>query len=217
MSDAELQRLVRLQRADDARQHAEHAAFGAARCELGRRRLREEAAVARTLVRLEDRHLALEAEDRAVHDGDVVEDRCVVDQVARREVVGAVHDHVPAVGEDAVDVLGGDALLVRHDLDVGVERLERLLRRVGLPVAEPLGRVRDLALQIRGVDAIVVDDADPADAGGGEIEAGGAAEASGADQEDARLEQLQLTLDADFGNQEVAAVARALFRVERVR
>ena len=47
--ERELQRLVRLERADDAGQHAEHAALGAARRELGRRRLREEAAVARAL------------------------------------------------------------------------------------------------------------------------------------------------------------------------
>src|SRR5579884_3116546 len=103
--ERQLERLVRLQRADDARQHAEHAALGARRRQLRRRRLREEAAVAGPLTRLEDRHLALEAVDRAVHDRDVVPDGRVVDEVARREVVGAVDDHVPALVEDAVDVL----------------------------------------------------------------------------------------------------------------
>ena len=109
----ELDRLVRLQRADDARQHAEHAALGARRRELGRRRLREEAAVARAFVRLEDGDLALEAVDRAVHDRDAAPHRRVVHEVAGREVVGAVDDQVPAVVEDAVDVLGGEALAVR--------------------------------------------------------------------------------------------------------
>ena len=37
-AEDELQRLARLQRADDAGQHAEHAALGAARRKLGRRR-----------------------------------------------------------------------------------------------------------------------------------------------------------------------------------
>src|SRR6185437_7969704 len=82
--------------------------------------------------------------------------------------------------------------------------------------AEPLGRVRDLALQVGGVDDVVVDDAEPADAGRGEVEARGAAEAAGADQEDARLEELQLAFDADLRDQEVAAVARALLGVERL-
>ena len=44
--ERQLQRLVRLDRADDAWQDAEDAALGAARGELRRRRLREEAAVA---------------------------------------------------------------------------------------------------------------------------------------------------------------------------
>src|SRR6185503_12915933 len=69
-AERELQRLVGLERADHAREDAEDAAFGAARCELRRRRLWKEAAVAGALVRLEDGHLALEAEDRAVHDRD---------------------------------------------------------------------------------------------------------------------------------------------------
>src|SRR6478752_8607593 len=50
--DPELDRLVRLQRADDPRQDTEHAALGATRGQLGRRRLREQAAVARALVGL---------------------------------------------------------------------------------------------------------------------------------------------------------------------
>src|SRR5262249_36324712 len=61
---AELERLVRLERADDPRQDAEHAAFGAARCELRRGRGGEEAAVARSVVGSEDGDLPLEAEDR---------------------------------------------------------------------------------------------------------------------------------------------------------
>ena len=119
----QLDRLVRLQRADDPRQHAEHAALGARRRQLRRRRLREEAAVARALVRLEHRHLALEAVDRAVDDGDAAPHGRVVDEVPRREVVGAVDDQVPAVVEDPVDVLRGQALAVGDDVDVGVERL----------------------------------------------------------------------------------------------
>jgi hypothetical protein len=59
--------------------------------------------------------------------------------------------------------------------------------------------VRDLALEIRGVDDVVVDDAEPADTGRGEVEARRATEAAGADQEYPRLQQLELTLDATSG------------------
>ena len=115
MPSSELQRLVRLQRADDPGENAEHAALGAARSELRRRRRGEEAAVARALAGVEDGHLALEAVDRAVDDRDPVPDGRVVDEVAGGEVVGAVDDHVPALVEDPLDVLGGEALLVRLD------------------------------------------------------------------------------------------------------
>src|SRR5262245_17893084 len=103
----QLERLVRLDRADDSGEHAEDTALGAARRELRRRRLREEAPVARTYARVEERDLPLEAEDRAVYDGDAAPDGRVVDEVARGEVVGAVDDDVPALEEDLVDVLGG--------------------------------------------------------------------------------------------------------------
>ena len=194
----------------DARKDAEHAALGAARGQLGRGRLREEAAVAGALVRLEDRHLALEAEDRAVHDGDAVPDRCIVQEIARREVVGAVDDHVPALAEDPVDVLRREALLEDLDGDVRVQRLDRPLGRVGLRLAETVGRVDDLALKVRLVDRVVVDDPERADAGGCEVERGRRAEPARADQEDARLEKLELPLLADLGDQEMAAVAAAL-------
>ena len=47
---------------------------------------------------------------------------------------------------------------------------------VGLPVD-------DLALEVRLVDDVVVDDAERADSGGGEVEQRGAAESTGADDE----------------------------------
>ena len=64
--EQDLERLVRLEQAEDARHDAEHAGHGAAGRELGRRRRRVEAAVARALERDEGRELALEAEDRGV-------------------------------------------------------------------------------------------------------------------------------------------------------
>ena len=138
-SQQQLDRLVGLDRADDAGQDAEHAALGAARSKLRRRGRRKEAAVAGADLRLEDRDLAFEAEDRAVHDGDVVPHRRVVDEVARGEVVGAVDDDIPAGTDDALDVVGGQPLLVRDHCDIRVERLDRLLRREHLRLAESVG------------------------------------------------------------------------------
>src|SRR5919204_1461906 len=73
--EKELDRLGGLHGADDSRQNAEHAGLGARRRQLRWRRLREEAAVARTLERLEHGDLTLEAEDRSMHHRDAVLDR----------------------------------------------------------------------------------------------------------------------------------------------
>ena len=63
MPEQDLERLVGLEQAHDPGHDAEDAGHGAAGRELGRRRRRVEAAVARALVRDERRELALEPED----------------------------------------------------------------------------------------------------------------------------------------------------------
>jgi hypothetical protein len=73
-----------------------------------------------------------------------------------------------------------------------------------LRLAEPVGGVDDLALQVGVVDDVGIDDPERADAGRGEIERRGRAEPTGADQEDARGEQLLLARVADLGDQQVA-------------
>ena len=74
--------------------------------------------------------------------------------------------------------------------------------------------MQDLPLEVRLVDDVGVDDSEGADAGCGEVERGRGAEAAGADQQDPRLEQLQLALFADLRNQKVAAVTRTLLGAE---
>jgi len=74
--------------------------------------------------------------------------------------------------------------------------------------------VEDLALEVRQVDDVEVDDADRADAGGREIERGRGSEPAGADQQRLRLEEPLLALRADLGDQQVAAVALLLVAAE---
>ncbi len=88
---------------------------------------------------------------------------------------------------------------------------------VDLEVTDAPRRVDDLALQVGDVDHVVVDDADRADAGGGEVERGRRAEPACAEQEHLGVEQLLLTVGADLGQQQVAAVALALLGRERAR
>ena len=149
----QLDRLGRLDRADHAGQHAEHAALGARRHRAGRRRRREEAPVARRLLAgHEDRCLALELIDRAVHERLAHELGGVVHQVADREVVGAVDDHV--VGLHHVEhVRREEQGVVADDLDRRVDRAQMLEGGLDLGPADVGVRVQDLALEVGDVDA----------------------------------------------------------------
>ena len=83
--------------------------------------------------------------------------------------------------------------------------------------ADPLGVVDHLALEVRQVDLVVVDDPERADAGGRQVQRRRRAEAAGAQQQHLGVEQLLLALDADLGDQQVAGVAVALFGGQRAR
>ncbi len=70
--------------------------------------------------------------------------------------------------------------------------------------------MHDLALQIGQIDPVVVDDAERADPGGGEIEQQRRAEPAGADHQHARRQQLFLPLLADLVEDQMAGVAPEL-------
>ncbi len=102
-------------------------------------------------------------------------------------------------------------MLCFTDVGVPVQALDHLLGGVDLEHSDGVRGVDDLALQIRFVDDVEVDEAERADAGGGEVEGEGGAEAAGADAEDARGLELLLAFHADLGQDEVARVACDLF------
>ena len=80
----------------------------------------------------------------------------------------------------------------------------------GLRHPDPVGVVDHLALEVRLVDDVVVDDAERAHAGRGQVQRGRRAEPAGAEQQHLRVEQLELALDPDLGEQGVARVAHPL-------
>jgi hypothetical protein len=102
----------------------------------------------------------------------------------------------------------------RHDLDVGVDRLQRGARGFDLYSADVLRAIEDLALQVGEVDLVGVGDGEPADAGRGEVERSRAAEAARANDQGVRRSQPLLSFDSDFGEKDVAAVAEELLVVQ---
>ena len=128
----------------------------------------------------------------------------VVHQVPGREVVGPVDDEVVPV-DDVEDVVRAEPDVVGDDVDVGVERREGLLGRVDLALADPVHGVQDLALQVRGVDDVHVDDPDGAHPGRGQVERGRRAESARTEEQDPGVEQLELTLLPHLGQRAGAA------------
>src|SRR5690606_33383 len=90
----QLDRFRRLQRSNRARQNAQRAALRAAWHQARRGRLGEEAAVARSFLGVEDRYLALEAEDAAIDVGFAQNHTGVVGQITGGEIICAVNDHI---------------------------------------------------------------------------------------------------------------------------
>ena len=99
----------------------------------------------------------------------------------------------------------------------GLIAVDRLLGRVHLGRAHAVLGVDDLALEVGEVDLVVVDDAQRAHPGRGQVERGRRAEPAGAQQQHLGVEQLELALEADLGHQQVARVALALLVGERAR
>ena len=92
-------------------------------------------------------------------------------------------------------------------LSAGLRASELFFGGVEFFAADVGGGVDDLALKVAGVDDVEVDQAECADAGGGEVESERGAESAGADAEDfGGLEPL-LAFHADLGEDEVAGVA----------
>ena len=95
---------------------------------------------------------------------------------------------------------------MRFDLNVRIEPSDRGAGLSRLFLADVAGRKNDLPLQIRQRHMIVIDDANRADAGGGEIMQYRRAKPAGADDQHARGFELLLAGAADLAQHDVARV-----------
>ncbi len=112
-------------------------------------------------------------------------------------------------------VLARQTRLVRLDLDVRVDVVQAVARRLDLRAPHVLRPVHDLTLEVRRVHHVEVHDAERADARRREVHPRRRAQAPRADHQHARRLQTPLPLHADLGHDEVAAVTRDLVVRER--
>ncbi len=192
-----------LECSDETGDCAEDAGFGAGGDGAWGRRGGEHAAVAgATGGGVEDGELAFEAMDGAVDVRDAAPCGDIAAEVARGEVVSAVEDEIAAVGE-VHGVGGAEAVVDDGDAKGGVEGLEAGGGGGGFGLAGIGFGEEDLALEIGEGDDIVVDDDEVADAGGGEVEEGWAAETASAETEDGGAGEFILGFGAEAGEGEL--------------
>lgn len=135
----------------------------------------------------------------------------VADEVAGREVVGAVDDDV-VVGDEVEHVVGDEPLRDRPHLDLGREEREGLHGGVDLGAPDVGDAVHHLALEVRRLDDVVVDHGETADAGCREVEEHRRAQPAGTHDEDPGRPQPALSLRADPREDDVAGEARPVGR-----
>ncbi|CAB5041307.1 unannotated protein [freshwater metagenome] len=163
-ADNQLDGLYCLDAADDSREDSEHACLGATRGHFWWWGLGQHIAVSRPVLGIKYSHLALKAEDRSVHNGNAKFHRSVVEHVAHREVVSPVYDDV-VLRDDAFHIRSIKANIVRNHVDIWVEQGEGLFCRINLSLTYSICVVQNLALQIRLIDHVHVDNADGANTG----------------------------------------------------
>src|SRR6266480_649806 len=149
---------------------------------------------------------AVEAADRRGDERFSREITGVGHEVAGGEIVGTVGDEVVAADE-IERIRRGQAHRMGFDRDVRVEPPDHRGRAVDLGPAEVRSAVDDLALQIGKRHGVVIDDAERADARGGEIQQHRRAEPAGADHEHPGAPQRELPRPADLAQYDVAGVA----------
>ena len=137
----------------------------------------------------------------------------VGDQIAGGEIVGAVGDNVVARNQ-LERVRRREPRHMRFHRHMRIEPLNRGLRAVHLAHADVGRGVDHLPLQVRQRHRVVIDHAERADAGGGQIEQHRRAKAAGADHQHARGLELGLPRAADLAQNDVARVAFELFCIE---
>src|SRR4029077_18779688 len=107
--------------------------------------------------------------------------------------------------------------LVQFCLDLRIDVVQSIPRRLQFAPTDVLCSVKNLPLQIGQIDIVEIDDAEGPDAGGCQIKRGRRSKSSGADAQDARSFESILTLGCNLGHYEVTRVALQFFNVQSDR
>lgn len=201
---------VRLDAADDSRQHAENPGFRATRNFSGWRRLGIKTAIAGTFFGPKNACLPFEAKNGAVDVWFFEKHTGVVHQIARCEIVCSVYDDI-VIFKNPQCVFAFEGDVMRFDLDVWIYPVQFFFGAQGFLFADVACEMQDLPVKIRFIHHVEIQDSESADARGSEVIRSRRAEAACADDEGRRAFQLFLARRADFRHDDVARVSGELF------
>ena len=122
------------------------------------------------------------------------EDTNVIRQIACRKIVRSIDDEIVVARRSSVAFSAVKLAVVQNDIHCGLISLQSIARRFQFLAADIFRPVKDLSLQIRNIDPIVIDQSDRADSRRGEIKRGRRAEPARADTQDARRFQCAVAL-----------------------
>ena len=120
-------------------------------------------------MRREHSRLSFEPEYRAVHIWLAPKNADVVGQIARSEIIRAVHDDVVS-GYNLGGVFARETAVMQFDLDLRIDVAQPILRRFQFAAADVFCSVKNLTLQIGKVDVIEIDNTNCSNTGGCEIQ-----------------------------------------------
>ena len=131
-----------------------------------------------------------------MEEGDALLLRDPVQDEPRQVVVHCVHDPV-RVADEINRILAGDGGADALEADRGIEGAKGLDAGLDLRPADVRLAVKHLPVEVRPLDRVAIDQGQPADARGREVDRGGGAEPAGARDQDVRRVQPLLALRAD--------------------
>src|SRR2546423_6858710 len=151
--------------------------------------------------------------DSAVDVRNTEQNRSVVDEVPRREVVGPIDNQIVAA-HDLERVGRRQSRVVKFEANVWIDVVQTVACRIQLRPANGARPVQDLTLQIGKIDVVVINEPYGADSRCRQVQRDGRSESTCPYQQHARRFQTALPILAYLWQQNVPAVAHPFVAVK---
>jgi hypothetical protein len=130
----------------------------------------------------------------------------VIDDQPRRKIIASVNHDINTI-EQSCAGFAGHPLIERLHRDIGVKLADDPFHHVDLGRANIRLGIKYLTLKVGATDAIIVNHAQPANASGGKILDGWAANTASADNQNMRVQQVNLPCPANLLQDDMAGIA----------